>query len=1344
MNIKTLKPFIPAQRLLFPRAGLDNKQFALVHYSENSSFFEAYRYMRINRSYIRYLLIPKSRRPIVRLTPALKKVIINHKLTPVGVDLGGYEEFTDHNYYLDMNIIVNAAESKWKFEQYHTGRAVKFMSSMIDTANSIPKDTHSRILLFTVNSNKPIQEKLFFKKAYSFYRKLEIGEFPFDYWLMFIFNENEGRYVKLYDKDIKIPLPRIRNYLMKLKPDAPSIFSQEEDDKVAEDVAKHASKNKDEIKAAVLDYTSVDSTLRDKSANTKQKATDVAAKSVVYQITGRDIDKTNEIMKSTSNEEKQRIINTYAKELLTHEPARIYTDDKVIRMANIPKRIENYVPTHIMNKRHKDFDENLKEDLENIFKTLETKQIPLTVTNVKKKIERTPVSELLPTLKDRYEIELKDPDGKKSKVYVDLPHLTSNGTFLINGRQRVLVNQLITYPIFFFKPYYGQLTTVYSAITIHSKQIKRGAYLMGFMGGYKVPLIMLVAYKIGYERILDMFDISYRIENEKPKDTDDIVIRLKDKSWLVYSSTTEEGIQLIRGLEYALNHWSGSINRDTFQSEDFWRKLMVSFTGTRNSVYIVDEVWKNIITPIEKEVLKSHGDPTELPGIIHFISKEVVNGKVDDRNALEKQRVRTSEVFTALILKQINAAYNEYLAKKLGGDEDAEIQLNPTRAFSEVITSQNVQLLENINPVEEISMMTRVTPIGVGGIPDKRAITNVAMNIHNSYYGNIDPLETPGGGPTVGILQHLTVDAALTNKRGQFGIKDPSKVHGGEILSSTPSLIPFVESCEGARVVMAAGQMKQAVPLLNPEPAAITTGYDSALVPLLSSDFVKKTTKGGVIQEIEKGYIKIKSSDGTIETIEMRPKLLKSGQGQNGISVFTPTVKVGQKVSPGQVLAEGSSVKDGQIATGVHILVALMPWKGYNFEDAVVISESAANKFTSVHLEEAKVYIQEDEDVVFIADEGDEMKKGGIALTYTSAVYDVESYRHLRLDGGRILNIEIYANTKEIPEKLNPAYKRFKNRFVALNNKYPQGAFKEKGEKFEGIMIKFVIRREAHLMKGDKLNNRHFNKGVIAIIEPDSNMPRTEWGETVDLILNPLSIINRMNSSQVAEIYCGLISWKLAQLMQEKTRSQFMTTYKKVATLLDGTEGKEMSKTMIQKMMSVSDKAYESLVNDVSRKRFFPIIVPPFKTPDRKNILTALEYLGVEARSKLDIPGFGKSKEKVTVGYIYETKLEHMSEKKLATRSVGGYVSKTMAPTQGKKREGGQKIGEHDMYSLLSWDCPVLIEEFFGALSSDHVTKNEIISEIIHTGRGEFKFAKSNPVKDLYSQMMLAIHLQSE
>jgi DNA-directed RNA polymerase subunit beta len=262
-------------------------------------------------------------------------------------------------------------------------------------------------------------------------------------------------------------------------------------------------------------------------------------------------------------------------------------------------------------------------------------------------------------------------------------------------------------------------------------------------------------------------------------------------------------------------------------------------------------------------------------------------------------------------------------------------------------------------------------------------------------------------------------------------------------------------------------------------------------------------------------------------------------------------VKAGQKISKNTILAEGSNVKEGTISNGLNVLCVFMPWFGYNFEDGMVVSESLAKRFISVHLQDESVYLTEDEDVVHIASVGEDFKKGSIVFSYTNAVYDVESFKHLRTDGGKIVNIEVYSNLEEdkIPEKLMPAYKETVRMTEATKGKYSLGTFREKGEKFEGILVKFTIEQTVGLYVGDKLNNRAFNKGLISIVEKDENMPFIpELGKHADMVYNQLSVINRMNTGQLSELHTGLISHRLAEFMETNSKDIFLKLFKTSVT----------------------------------------------------------------------------------------------------------------------------------------------------------------------------------------------------
>ena len=1351
MQFKGLKLFRPVSNIIIPPVGIDDKNICLAVVTENNRFLEGFRFMGIKQTQVRNVFVPTTRKPKTTLTSVYKEKLLSHGLRPIKGFFGVYTKMIGKNFYLDLSNYINYSLMKYNIRDFGAGRGLSFINSVLQTISGVPEDSFQRVLLYTIDLSSPIQQNIKRRKVFPIYNQIlraskEGTQLPFDKLLLFVYNHSDSQFLLLYEKDLPINISRIRSIILKLTNDNQEDIEETESDnivtKAVSTISELPEENQLNIKGAIRNFISSDSTYS-KLTSDQIDSEEVIAASIVYNATG-DPDKAKTVakmLKGKPSEYKKRevrsLIKSYSSNVIQTKKAVSSSTNDIVRMSNPGDLVDNKVPSHILEKRKNDFSELLKKDLVDTFKPLEDADIPLKVTNIEVKTIKDPVSELRQTLKDRYLITLTGPDGEKHNVHIDIPHLTENGIFLINGQPRILVNQMIAYPIFFFKPYLGRFESSYSVINIHSKRLAKTSYLMMRMAGYNLPLIMFLGYKLGFDNTMKMFGVEYEITKEKVEDS----IRLPDGTYIVFKTNTDAGRELIQSFRYSIVNFPKGVMK--INDENFWRSVIIKSVGTRNCTHSIDSIWRYIVTPIAKEILKSKGDPTTLPEIIKYISEEVVKGTVDDRNSLDKLRIRSSEVFTHTIQKQVLAAYSEYLAKKLGGDKEAKLSINSTKAWSEVVNSPNVQQLETVNPLEELSMMTRVTPVGIGGIPDKRALPTNAMNIHYTYYGNIDPLETPDSG-MVGIQQHLTVGAAIANSRGTFMIKDQNMVKPTEILSVCPAMVPFVESNDGCRVLFGASQSKQAIPLVNAQFPAVQSGYESILTPLLSDNFIKKSPVDGKVISIEKNLIVVEDKQGNKHTIETRPRILRSGGGKHGLSVFKPTVKVGQNIKKTQILSEGSSIKDGIISNGINMLCAFMPWKGYNFEDGVVISKSAAKKFTSIHVEEKSVYLEEDDDVVFLSGVGDKLEKGGILLTYAKSAYDIESFKHARTEGGTVINIEIYSNLEKIPEKLKTIYKEFKRQFIMINGKYPTGTFKEKDKKVEGILVKFMIKQELSLTKGDKMNNRHGNKGVVSILEEDENMPITPWGERVDMVYWPLGIANRMNSGQLAEAHTGLIAKKLAEEMIRLSRNEFINLYSRTLDLLDGTDNKEYSKTVIKKLKSISEQQYSHIKEQVKNDGYLPIIIPPFKSPSRKSVIDALTVIGLKPHYPLELPEFKVKTSPVGVGVVFVQKLEHMSGKKLASRGVGPYVSTTLSPTAGKRRGGGQKIGESDLYGLLSWDCPILIDEFFGPMSGDHITKNEMVSEIVQSGTTEFRQPKTNPVKERLGAFMLAIHLESE
>ena len=1384
MNYNSIRSFKILKGLInIPIKQEDGRNVCITLLSENQDFLSTFNYLPFRLATLRYVFVPTINKPMrTYLTPEYKKAIMEHKLRPVKGILGEFEMVKERNFYLDFSLYMNMIKTRFKAIKFLTGRPLLLLNQMINAMRLVPKDKYENVLIYSVNLDEYIDPRIRFRKIWPIvlmlqaYQKGIVKDLPFERLMLHVFDKtSKNLLIQLYSSktDKQINLGRIRALLMQLNTEDEKNADEQTSEETAETVADHLithtqetifnnhdnhppevhqaateiEEKKIKIKDSVESYMT-NNNIKVDSFNIKpEQMKKLAVKSIVYHamaLDNEDAEDMEEELELMPAQKQAVKLNEYSKNVLPKLKMKNTSEDSFIKLAKPEELTDQQNPGHIYEKRRSDFRETLVSDLLDTFKVLENKHSSLKIQHIDVKTVRTPPSELEPTVRDRYSLKLTDKNGHIHPVTVELPHLTENGTFLVNGQEKVIINQMITYPIFFFKPYHGKFTSSYSAITVHSKILSRSSYLMCYMAGYKLPLILWLAYKEGFVNTLHKYGVEYSLSLVKESD-DDII--LPNKVVINIHKSTEYGRQLLEGLKYSTTF----LDKKNTNLDDpiFWRSALEQYIGNRNCIYLMDQIWTNIVTPIEIKLLMSKGDPTNISDILLYISTQVVNGRVDDRNSLNKQRVRTSEIFVALVQKQIHAAYNEYEAKLQSGDTEAKLYIDPTKTFSDVINSQNVQTLENINPIEEISTMTRITPVGIGGVTDKMAFPPRAMGIHETYYGNVDPLETPDGAG-VGITQQLSIGSSITNIRGMFNIKDHNHIKPSELLSAGPSMIPFVESNEGCRVLMAAGQMKQAIPLKYTEEPAIQTGYESILTNFLSDNFIKKSPVNGVVENVEELLITIKDNEtGKLYYIDTKPRLLRSGQGLNGLSVFKNLVKVGQHVKTGQVLSEGSNINNGCISNGLNVLVMYAPWKGYNFEDGMVVSESLAKRFLSVHLQEEKVYLKEDEDVIFIGEVGSDYSKGSIILTYTSATYDVESFKHLRSGGGKIVNIEVYSNIEEdkIPVKLLPAYEHTKKMTEALEGKYSLGTFREKGDKIEGIMIKFTIEHTAGLYKGDKLNQRHFNKGVISIIEPDENMPFVpELNRHVDMIYNPLSVINRMNTGQLCELHTSLISYKLALLMETNSREKFTEIYQNTLLLLDGTEGKEYSKNVLSGIRKMSDKDYELLRTQTKTKQFVPLIFPPFKSPSRDNILKCLKMLGLKPRYRVRIKEYDNmlTGDPVAVGFIYVMKLEHMVEKKIQARSIGPYVAKTMAATQGRKRQGGQTVSEGDIYSLIAWQSYTIIDELHGAHAGDHISKNLEISDIIQNGSAKYRPAQSNPMKDLFSNMMLAVHLRAD
>jgi len=1333
--------------------------FVLVYLSENSSFIDDYPHMNMKRVDFRLLVVPTTKIPRTRLTSELRKLYKTQGLIPYPMQ---QKVPANKNIIVDLSQYTGAIDATWKPSTYRQRPGFLIMNALTQAFGRFPGN-YQKILLYSVNIKKAMNSFIN-RKSFPLIREMKKGDdVSFDHMMMCYLGD-ATRY-RLLMKDGDYSFQRVLHYLKVIK----STPADQEVDSATKQAARIVSKvvdknldtdSKSKVRGAIEDFLKKDEdeTIKITSGDaTKDDVVDTATAAILHGVSG-DFDKAKAITQTIPAKRKlmalKAVNKNFAGELLKpHKTINLSTDPSVFAYSP-EKLVGNKSPEHVYEKRKVDFEKNLKKDLINSFKVLEKEDIPINIhkINITQKPQKS--GELMKSDINIANVTLKDKFGNVHNIKMELPRIDPDtGTFRLYGQKKCLINQLTQCPITFPKPGESRFESSYSVFRIYSKQLRREKYLEGFMT-YKMPLICLLSYAFGFDETLKKYKIKYEFVDAKPKG-EEFVSKIPDGRFIVFTNTDTE---LKRQMCQSFLHskFERFKTSSEFGTKEFFEKWIIEHTGRINSTFQIGQQVKNVVDPVVRQVLLNKQLPFELEKIMQYMATKVVDGYVIERNDLSNLRIRNSEVLVHLAQKQILAAYTTYKAQVLSGNTEAELVISPTKVLSDFLMTELVVNMEYANPIEEMATMTRVSPVGkkVGGIPDKRAISETGRNLHPSYFGNLDPLDTPES-ENIGLIQQLTIDAMLSSSRGLFGEKKLTNTEGSGMLSATSSMIPFIENTDGARVIMATNQAKQSLPLKNPQSPPVMSGYEAILPSILSSSFIKKSPCDGKITRITDHAIYVKCGNRS-QSVDITPAHLKSGSGKNTLSVFKPTVKAGESVKKGKIIAEGACMADGSISLGRPLLTAMMEYNGYNFEDGIVISQSVADKdkLTSLHGVEEEVLISEKDRLMFMGEIGQYIEKGQPLLRKTMG--EVEEIIGFEEDestdllagqfvkkspGGRIVDILVYSNLA--PSKF-PKLKDLAERTAKRHEKVSKEKFSFKGETIKGILIKFRIEQELRVKVGDKLAGRYGNKGIISLIEKDELMPRMPNGDRIEIILNPIGLINRMNISQLYEMYTGLISKEMAkQISKLGTKTKIIGLINKVYSELDTSPNRRNTATLVAGLNRLSAAMFKVLINQVQKSEFYPIIVPPFQSPDHKHIKKALTILGLKTGYKLTLPEYNtKTGRAVPCGYMYISKLEHLGAEKIYGRSTGPVTGKTGQPTSGKRREGGQRLGELDTYSFISYNAPHVLAEFMGPLSDDYITKEEILAEIIQTGEAEYKEPKVSPGRDLLNSYFVSLMLE--
>ncbi len=1356
-----LKLFYYANGVRYP---MDRKKpTALIYFGENSSLVENYPKLKIMRQDMRYVMVPTTRIPRTRITS-------NDKLEYKSIGLHGISDLqkipSGQNIIVDLSGYIKALDLRYKPVHYRQ-RAGMLLKAMVIKAYMLVPEHYHKILVYAVDKTKP-KNKYINTKFFPFLQLIKDGDLRYTDILYALINDQNTEY-RLFMKDGKTNLSRVINYLKKSDSGKLSEEIDKEYEKTADkilkkipDLKKYDKEKRETIKKAVAEY------LKKNNESMEQYEVDIPMDEAIKIVTvavltnvSGDIKTSKTIINKTKINPKailNTVIDRYIDEILPKEHAQSSSTNVQIQEMDVVNIIEDKSPEHIFKYRQKNIKTNLKNDLLNTFKVLETREGGLKVEDLEFVDKSSPPGEMLKSDVTTVVVTLRDENGKKHTAKIDIPKINEQGVFTVNGKTKCLINQIVQLPITFPKKNDSKFESSYGAFHIVSKKERAKDYLQIFIGSYKLPLFVVMASRFGFDHICKLFDIKYNIEEKNRTDVE-YKIKVENKKYIYFLNI--DSILKKELINSLLKVKISTMNIDKlFESPDYFNEVILKLTGRVNSVYRIQSSFDNIVDPISKQILLNKQLPTALDLIMKYMASKVIEGYVIQRNDITNQRIRNSEVIAQLVQQQVHTAYTIYKEQLLSGNTKAKFTLPQTKVLTEFVNSEIVANMEYANPIEEMSVMTRISPSGsnIGGIPDKGAITKSGRDVNDSFFGNIDPLDTPEGG-NIGIIQHLSVDAVITSTRGMFQQKKISDSEHAGVLSTSTALIPFVAYDDGTRVMFGANQARQSLPLKKPEPPLIQSGYESILTKNLSDNFIKKSNCDGKVISVTPTNIKIKCKDGKTSTISTKEKQLISGSGKNTLSIFKPIVSVGDIVKTDNIIAEGSCVSQGAISVGKTLCTAVMSYKGFNFEDGIVVSERLvkSEKLTSLHGITEEIQVDEKDKIIFLAKPGGFIKKGeqifrkiigdvsellGYSDDDEDSLGEISGGQYIKKSpGGKLVDIEVYSNIP-ITENL----KLLKDYAIKTRKKYnmtDEDDFKIKKEKIKGIVVKLIIEQEMPLGVGDKLSNRHGAKGIVSLIEKDEFMPITPWGERVEIIVNPIGIINRMNVGQLYELYAGLISKTLGRKIVElKSKPKIIELLKTVLPLLDKTKNKLLSTTFITRLSKLPQAKFNMFIAQTEKNKGFTLIIPPFQEPKKEDLSKVLKILGLKAAYNVKLQEFEiETKQPVPLGYMYFEKLEHIATDKMAVRSTGPITGKTGQPTAGKKREGGQRMGEMDVYSLLSYNAKTVLAEMFGPLSDDTLAKNEYISNIVKNGNTPFISSGHTNSKDLLNNYMVALML---
>ena len=942
---------------------------------------------------------------------------------------------------------------------------------------------------------------------------------------------------------------------------------------------------------------------------------------------------------------------------------------------------------------------------------------------------------------------------KRSVFIGDLPLMTNRGTFVISGTERVIINQIVRSPGIYYKQELDKNNKqIYSASLISNrgswlkfeidaknqiwvridKTHKVNAYI--FLRAIGLNNDEIRKYLTKYTFLINASELYAKKE------------LIKEVGKLIVEEITEEEALLVVYSKLRPNEPATvSVAKQLLYARFFDPKRYDLGEVGRHKI----NQKLNLKIPKHFRVLS----PQDIIASINYLIniKEQNIGTFDDIDHLGNRRIRSvGELLQNQMRIGINRLERIIRERMMICDLDSlslSNLVNPKPLMASVReffgSSQLSQFMDQTNPLSELTHKRRISALGPGGLNKDRAGFAV-RDLHPSHYGRICPIETPEG-PNAGLIGSLSIYARVNN----YGfIETPCyKVHNGQVLktgkpiyitadeedslriapadipldinnfikekniparyrqefitsnidqidyiavspiqviSAATSLIPFLEHDDANRALMGSNMQRQAVPLLYPEKPIVGTGLEAKIAR--DSGMVITSRTNGIVTYVSGTKIGIQDINGY--TVHYRLKKYYRSNQDTCINQ-RPLVWPGEKICIGQTIADGASTDGGEIALGRNITVAYMPWEGYNYEDAFLISERLVydDLYTSIHIERYEVECRQtklgpEEITRNIPNVGE----SAVSLLDKNGIIAIGSW----VDSGDILvgKITPKGESDQLPEgKLLRAIFGEKARDVRDTSlRLPNAARgrivnvkvfrRQKGDDLPpgtNTIIRIYVAQKRKIQVGDKMAGRHGNKGIISKILPKQDMPFLPNGCPVDIILNPLGVPSRMNVGQLFECLLGLAGEHLNK------RFKIMP--------FDEMYGQEASRALINHKLKQASLATD---NQWLFNKLYPgkVMLSDGRTGEF-----------------FDNP--------ITVGKAYILKLVHLVDDKIHARSTGPYSLVTQQPLGGRAQHGGQRLGEMEVWALEAFGAAYTLQELLTVKSDDMQGRNEALNAIV-------------------------------